>query len=216
MWKLFQFSCTYLKKIEKCLQDNLHLSRPLRLELYALYSVVHLIALFSCTWQKKVLWNYYFGKEATANNCNMCARIRNILLRQVCEAAFGNFPLRIPLTLRENSGNVSGKFFQRNNCRSCNIAGESRPRAGNVLSGETGKEGRGRRTKTYIIFRYARYPTIMHGVRCMGSITYHNKYESAFYAIMYIPPSNDRRGKIYGSMARNRKICPVITRKYNR
>lgn len=34
-----------------------------------------------------------------------------------------NFLLRIPLTLRENSGNVSGKFFQRNNCRSRDIAG---------------------------------------------------------------------------------------------
>jgi len=89
-----------------------------------------------------------------------------------------NFLLRIPLTSRENSGNVSGKFFQRNNCRSRDIAGESRPRAGNMLRERTEQERK--RTKAYIIFHYARHPTIMHSVRCMGSITYHNKYESTF------------------------------------
>jgi len=89
------------------------------------------------------------------------ARTRNILLRQVFEAVFRNFLLQIPLTLRENSGNVSGKFLQRNNCRSRDIVAESRPRAGSMLrKRKKRKRKRERETKKYILF-FAKLATII-------------------------------------------------------
>jgi len=139
-------------------------------------SSVHLITLFSHTLRKKreVSWNYYyFERNATTNNCT-CARTHTkYLITAGVRGRVRNFLLQIPLTLRENSGNVSGKFLQRNNCRSRDIAAESRPRAGSVLWKEKKKMKKKRKKKRrrlYIIFRYARHSTIMRDIHCESSI----------------------------------------------
>lgn len=139
-------------------------------------SSVHLITLFSRIPRKKreVSWNYYyFERNAATNNCT-CARTEYLITAGV-RGHVRNFLLQIPLTLRENSGNVSGKFLQRNNCRSRDIAEESRPRAGS--EGERKTDG-GRREREreickreiYIIFRYTRHSTVMRGTHCVRSI----------------------------------------------
>lgn len=138
---------------------------------------MHLITLFSRTPRKKqeVSWNYYyFERNATTNNCTWARTHTKYLITAGVRGCVRNFLLQIPLTLRENSGNVSGKFLQRNNCRSRDIAAESRPRAGSVLWKRKKKAGRKKRKRErkggYIIFRCARHSTIMRDTYCVSSI----------------------------------------------
>lgn len=121
-------------------------------------SSVHLITLFSRTPRKKreVSWNYYyFERNATTNNCTWARTHTKYLITAGVRGRVRNFLLQIPLTLRENSGNISGKFLQRNNCRSRDIAAESRPRAGSMLrKRKKGTKGKKESRRIYIIFRY--------------------------------------------------------------
>lgn len=111
------------------------------------------------------------------------ARTQNILLVAGVGGHVRNFPLQIPLTLHENSGNVSGKFFQRNNCHSRDIAGESRPRAGSMLPRENTEKERGReRKKGENTYYFSLCSLSNYNAKCIphGFCERYHKYKSAF------------------------------------
>lgn len=176
-------------------------------------SSMHLITLFSRTPRKKreVSWNYYyFERNATTNNCT-CARTHTkYLITAGVRGRVRNFLLQIPLTLRENSGNVSGKFLQRNNGRSRDIVAESRPRAGSVFQKrkkeiKRRKKERGRGERYIWFFATLAIRLIMRGTRCVSPIhvPINTKVLSGLYSV-----SDDKNGKIYST-----QLCAINSNK---